>query len=80
MSRAAMHHLAVQADFEVFDMWDDSDGFQLWGSEEYRRGMLFNPSKEEVFTKAELKDFARRGRALSTAGVGDRACFMLRPL
>jgi SAM-dependent methyltransferase len=80
MSRSAMRHLADKADFEAFDMWDDSDGFQLWGSEEYRRGMRFNPSKEEVFTKAELKEFSRRGRALSAAGVGDRACFMLRPL
>jgi SAM-dependent methyltransferase len=80
MSRSAMRYLAGQADFELFDMWDDSDGFQLWGSEQYRRGMLFNPSKEEVFTKAELKDFARRGKALSAAGVGDRACFILRPL
>ena len=60
----------------------DSDGFQFWGSELYRRGMpLFlsdgRPilSTEKVFSDDEMAAFQRRGVELNERLDGDQACF-----
>ncbi|HVU23770.1 MAG TPA: methyltransferase domain-containing protein [Opitutus sp.] len=43
-TRLAMSRLAEAAGLALLDSWDDSTGFQVWGSERYRRGRTLDTS------------------------------------
>lgn len=77
--------LAASTGFEWIDASWDSDAFQFWGSEQYRRDVplrsersyAVNPAAG-LFSASEIADFARRARVLNAQGQGDQAAFYLR--
>jgi SAM-dependent methyltransferase len=91
-TRRAVGRLAERAGFTVHDSFCDSDAFQIWGSEQYRRGIPLHPVDDEdrrmrdrmgcktaEFGEGELLEFRRRAAHLNAVGEGDQACFVLRP-
>lgn len=91
-TRRAVGLLAAEAGFVVHDSFSDSEAFQFWGSELYRRGISLRPvddddrrtrdsrgCKVDEFTPAELQGFRRRASQLNSLDDGDQACFILRP-
>jgi SAM-dependent methyltransferase len=86
-SRPSIERLAAANGFELVNVTYDSDAFQFWGSEQYRRGI---PLKSELsyavnptaatFTAKQMLDFSRRAKKLNRAGQGDQAAFYLRKL
>jgi len=82
----AMHALAARTGFTVIARAHDSDAFQFWGSEQYRRGIaltdprshLVDPSRSS-FPAAVLSEYSRRARRLNAIGDGDQAAFLLQP-
>jgi len=81
----SMEILAKQAGFYIDRIDFDSDAFQFWGSEQYRRDIsLYDPSScefgtaQSIFSRKEIEDFARRSRELNKEEKGDQACFYLR--
>jgi len=63
----------------------DSEDFQFYGSEQYRRGIplvdprsVFNNPPSGVFSRAEMDEFARRARELNASQDGDQACFFFK--
>ena len=64
----------------------DSDDFQFWGSEQYKRDIpmhdrrsYLNGLRGSVFSPAEIVDFRKRAAALNAKQDGDRGDFFLRP-
>lgn len=91
-TRRAVGLITEQAGFTIHDAFSDSDAFQFWGSEQYRRGIPLQPvddedrrtrdrkgCKADQFTPAELRRFRRRAARLNSRDDGDQACFVLRP-
>jgi SAM-dependent methyltransferase len=86
-SRQSIARLAQACGFRLERIVDDSNGFQFWGSEQYRRGLpLMRPGCHDIvpapgaFTRDELQGFERRARALNQAGEGDQiAVYLSRP-
>jgi 2-polyprenyl-3-methyl-5-hydroxy-6-metoxy-1,4-benzoquinol methylase len=81
----SMEILAIKAGLEIVDIYFDSTGFQLWGSEQYAAGIpLTDPkshwigSKSNMFTKQQLKEYKYRANQLNQESQGDQACFILR--
>ncbi|MDO9073340.1 MAG: class I SAM-dependent methyltransferase [Rubrivivax sp.] len=84
-SRESITHLAAATGFDVIDVAFDSDAFQFWGSEQYRRGIALRDERSHavnpaagLFSAAQLADWARRAEELNQAGQGDQAAFVLR--
>ena len=84
-TRRSLKHLAEQAGLSVTDVIDDSNSFQFWGSEQYRRGIplmssqsLFTNPNASLFTPAQIAEFDRHAEALKATGDGDTACFFLK--
>jgi SAM-dependent methyltransferase len=83
-SRESFTRLAKQHGFRVLRLDDDSDGFQFWGSEQYKRDIpLADPrahsKKNPLFSKAELAAFDARAAALNAEHRGDQFCAVLVP-
>ena len=84
-SRAGMHILVNRAGFEIAAEVFDSDGFQFWGSEQYRRGMVLmdprshfvHPRRSE-FSREQLREYDLRAGELNARGEGDSAGFYLK--
>lgn len=75
----SIRRLATQAGFLVRSVVSDSTAFQFWGSEQYRRGIaLMTPGSNAIapapgaFTKAQLREFARRAGAANRRNDGDQ--------
>lgn len=84
-ARESIAHLAAATGFDVVDVACDSDAFQFWGSEQYRRGIPLRDARSHavhpaggLFSPAELADWARRAAELNRQGQGDQAAFLLR--
>lgn len=79
-SREGMRIAGEAAGMRLERAVDDSEAFQFWASEQYRRDIPL--SKPQVltgmFSKAELKGFARRARALNAQSRGDQSAFVFR--
>jgi SAM-dependent methyltransferase len=75
--------LAEQCDLVVQSIIYDSDGFQFWGSELYRRDIpLLDPrsprmGSHEIFSAAELDEFDRRATLLNAENDGDQIVAVL---
>lgn len=85
LHRQSVAHLAASTGFELVDERGDSDAFQFWGSEQYRRDIPLRSDRSYavnpgagLFSATEIADFARRARALNVQGLGDQAAFYLR--
>ncbi len=83
-TQRSMSILAEQAGMTVARVFFDSESFQFWGSEQYRRDIplrdprsYFENPGTGLFTAAEIKDFERRAKRLNKQGVGDSAGFVL---
>ncbi len=85
LDRRSVASLAATTGFELVDAMWDSDAFQFWGSEQYRRDVplrsersyAVNPAAG-LFSAAEIAEFGRRAQALNVQGLGDQAAFYLR--
>jgi hypothetical protein len=72
--------LARSAGLDVADIVYDSEAFQFWGSELYRRGLALDAWRErpgELFGDAELAAFQAEAEAVNARGRGDQAAFFL---
>jgi len=83
-SRESLKRLAAAHGLRVARMEDDSDGFQFWGSEQYRRDIpLTSPEghskRRPLFAAAELAGYDNRARELNAAGRGDQFVAVLEP-
>jgi len=83
-TEASMRTVAQTAGFQLKDVVYDSDEFQFWGSEQYRRGIalqapdsLAKGLKNSIFTRWELEAFKKSAAELNAKGAGDQACFYL---
>jgi hypothetical protein len=62
----------------------DSEGFQFWGSEQYRRGIpllsarsyMTNPS-QSIFSGSQIREFEDKALQLNLEKRGDQAAFYL---
>jgi SAM-dependent methyltransferase len=84
-SRESLKLLAEAHGFRLVRIEDDSDGFQFWGSEQYKRGIPANDprghsKKRPMFSAAELAEFENRARELNARGRGDQFRAILAPV
>jgi SAM-dependent methyltransferase len=71
---------AEVAKFRVEQIVFDSDEFQFYGSELYRRNIpLTDPRAREVFSRTQLHEFRVQADDLNRQQLGDQAAFFLRP-
>jgi SAM-dependent methyltransferase len=81
LTPTSMEILAERAGFAVADVVFDSTEFQLWGSEQYERGVpLTDPGSHAmspVLSAEEIAARRRRAAELNARGEGDSACFYL---
>jgi hypothetical protein len=83
-SRESLRLMAEQHGLRIERMDDDSGTFQFWGSEQYRRGIPLNDPRghgkvHRLFSKMEMKAFARRAKILNRQGEGDQVSLVLAP-
>lgn len=77
-SRKGMNVLAERSGLFVRQSIDDSTAFQFWGSEMYRRSKPLTSSKaNDVFSRLELRRFAKRASKLNFEQQGDQVAFLL---
>ncbi|WP_213287225.1 class I SAM-dependent methyltransferase [Bradyrhizobium sp. sGM-13] len=77
-SRKGMSALAERCDLSVRHSIDDSTAFQFWGSEMYRKSKpLTSSGPHNVFSRHELRSFAKRAERLNTQQQGDQVAFLL---
>lgn len=85
-SEAGLGLLAEKAGLSVERTVFDSHAGQFWGSEQHRRGIaLWDPDsyavnrRASVFSWATIMGYRLRSKWLNWRGLGDQACFYLRP-
>jgi SAM-dependent methyltransferase len=81
-TQQSMALLAKASGLRISHVEFDSDEFQFWGSELYKRGIALSSlgrgqMLETLFSAAELKDFRSKARRLNAKKQGDRAAFFL---
>lgn len=83
LSEPGMAVLAVGAGLRVLRVEYDTTGFELWGSEQYRRGIpLTDPRSHlvgdgRVFSEEEMREFEATARKLNRTGGAGRGVFWL---
>ncbi|MGH7481154.1 MAG: class I SAM-dependent methyltransferase [Longimicrobiales bacterium] len=78
-SADGMKRLAERAELTVELTVQDSDAFQFWGSELYRRGIPLDGAElKAFFTATELAGFEREATRLNAQGRGDQGIFYMR--
>ncbi len=83
-SRDGFRQLAAAHDLKIVRIEDDSDAFQFWGSEQYRRGIPMNDprahsKKAPLFDAARIAAWDAEAKALNAAGRGDQFAAVLAP-
>lgn len=83
----SIERLAERTGFAVREVHFDSEAFQFWGSEQYRRGIPLNDvrsysidASRSPFTPAEIEEYQQTANGLNERHDGDQACFYLRRL
>jgi len=84
-SRDSFMRLAKQHGFKIVRLDDDSDGFQFWGSEQYKRDIALTDAtahskKQPLFSNTELAAFDARAAKLNAEHRGDQFCAVLAPV
>jgi SAM-dependent methyltransferase len=81
---ASVRVLAEDAGLELGRLRLEGEAMELWGSEQYRRDVpLTDPRSHDVggagqlFSRAEMRGFAREARALNRTGEAGRGAFWL---
>ena len=77
-STTSLRLLGEQAGLALVSAKRDSTGFQFWGSELYRRGMVLH-GNERFFEEADYARWEARSIRLNRNGRGDQAAFVLAP-
>lgn len=84
-THASLRTLAARAGLQVTAVQQEAYSLEIWGSEQYRRGIpLTDPRSHwrggagRVFSRREMRRFQARARALARAGEAGRAAFWLR--
>ena len=80
-SSESMHHIAGLAGLEIYDAVYDSTSFQFTGSEQYLQDIPLHDlaSKGGIeLSKAEIKDYNQKAKALNKDNRGDQAVFYIR--
>lgn len=77
--------LSDRAGFVLEAVTYDSDAFQFWGSEQYRRDIPLRDARSYAvsprrspFTPKAIAEYGRQAAELNTRGQGDQACFWLK--
>jgi SAM-dependent methyltransferase len=83
-SRDGFRRLAAAHGLKVERIDDDSDAFQFWGSEQYRRGIPMNDprahsKKTPIFDAARIAAWESEAKKLNEAGRGDQFAAVLAP-
>ena len=85
MTVDGFRQLAARAGLEVYDVAWDATGFELRGSEQYRRDVpLDDPRSHDLggegklFSDEELAEFEERAEEMNRAGTAGRAAYWLR--
>jgi len=85
LSAESVRRVADRVGFVVHEWKDVSTAFQFWGSEQYRRGIALESDRSysknpggSVFTKSQIRDFARRAEVLNRERKGDEIAVSLR--
>jgi SAM-dependent methyltransferase len=83
-SRQSMTLLAERCGFKVEHVFYDSNAFQFWGSEQYRRGVALRAPesyaenrRRSAFTAQQIAEFEGRAQRLNAQEDGDQAGFLL---
>jgi SAM-dependent methyltransferase len=79
-TEAGMELLARRAGLSVKSVVYDSRGFQIWGSEQYKRGFaLEGPHKPDtaLFLSGELAAYEEQANELNARRDGDQASFLM---
>jgi SAM-dependent methyltransferase len=83
-TRDGVAALASSAGLRVLRVVDDSNDFQFWCSEQYRRNIpmmapesYFVDPKASAFNRAEMRRFRREARVLNAQHRGDQAAFYM---
>jgi 2-polyprenyl-3-methyl-5-hydroxy-6-metoxy-1,4-benzoquinol methylase len=83
----SMELLSGEAGFWIESIEFDSDAFQFWGSEQYKKGIPLHDGRSykfgiegSIFTKNEILKFQKKAEELNAAERGDQACFLLRKI
>jgi SAM-dependent methyltransferase len=84
-SRESFSRLAKQHGFKIVRLDDDSDGFQFWGSEQYKRDIALTDAtahskRQPLFSTTELAAFDARAAELNAEHRGDQFCAVLAPV
>lgn len=81
----SIKQLAEQHGFTLEKTLYDSFAFQFWGSEQYEQGIDLRSPRSyaenqhtAIFSKQEIKAFAKRSKELNAVNQGDQAAFYLR--
>lgn len=81
----AFRSLAEECGFTVAKVTYDSEAFQFWGSEQYRRSIAMNDPQAysgdisaSIFTAEQIAEWERKAEELNAEGRGDQACFYLK--
>jgi SAM-dependent methyltransferase len=81
----SMQILTREADLTIKHVVFDSDGYQFWGSEQYKRDIplqdprsYFVSKRNSIFSKKDLAEFSARAEDLNLNGGGDSAAFYLK--
>ena len=76
-SPQSMNILFSETDLKIDEIVYDSTSLQFTGSEKYLRNLTLSAS-DDIFTKKELRRFAREAKKLNMNKKGDAACFYLK--
>jgi SAM-dependent methyltransferase len=80
----SMDIMSAESGLHIVDIHFDSNEFQFWGSEQYKRGMPlpkgdpFCWEKSGIFTKKQINEYKIKASQLNDQGHGDMACFLLK--
>jgi SAM-dependent methyltransferase len=73
----SMDILLENTDLKVDEIIYDSTEFQFTGSEKYLKNLLFS-APDDIFTKKEIRNYAKEAKKLNRNKQGDWACFFLK--
>ena len=76
-SPQSMNILFNETDLKIDKIVYDSGPFQFIGSEKYLRNLTLSAS-DDIFTKKDLRRFAKEAKKLNMNNKGDTACFYLK--
>jgi SAM-dependent methyltransferase len=77
--------LADAAGLQITSWWNDSTGFQFWGSEQYERDIPLRSGQSyvednSVYSAQQIDSWEKQATVLNEQGIGDQSVVLLRRL